>query len=188
MSDPMAERLAASEEFLRQCHERRLLERLDLNLERRHHMERLRWVWVVLILVMIKELSEPARFMLSYGGSWAYKVSESMPVDWIIPAWLLACAGLLVPLAVVMMVRPAARIRRTAEGLASAGLGGGGFAFAAIAFIAHAKFDAPQAVDAWTWSCVTCMVSMLLLAAGVNSRQNLRRERSAAAPGETLCA
>jgi hypothetical protein len=136
--------------------------------------EEQRWGALMMAALLLKEITEPARYMFSYPTSWAHKIAD---------AWLsvpgMACffffaAALLLPRMAMLIVAPESHHMPSMAKLSGIGLAMAAFGFAMLAFLAR-RVDAPQAVDTWVGSAAMCVAFMLFLGARANNRQ--RREK-----------
>lgn len=148
-----------------------------------------RWGMVILLLLMVKEISEPARYMLSYGNSWAYKVAKVAYPPHSLAFILFLGAGLLLPMLAVLCFQPKSKGRWRAACFAGWGLGIATFAFSSMAYVVkRTGLDAPQAIDQWGFAAVSCFFVILLMGASVNNEHNRRRTEKAQDTGNVECA
>lgn len=166
-------------EQLRASHERVLTMQLTLNCERKQHRIRLleleqaltslRWFAVVFLFWVTKEVTEPARFILDYPSSWAFKLSVLGGYPSSTALWFAVSGALIAPLVVLLATAPRSKACLRAQDVALVGLGAGGLGFVYMASLAM-RVDAPQIVDAYVSSTILLASTGLLVACWHNTR------------------
>ncbi|MES2685729.1 MAG: hypothetical protein V4706_02845 [Pseudomonadota bacterium] len=183
--------LVELQERARAANEALLQARLEITNERaRSHalLTALHCLAVYALCLMVREMLEPAKNVIWYPASWAYKLAAMGGHQTLMTCWFFTAIALVCPLVLMLAAVPNENMRKLAEGPAVLGLFIGGLGYAVMS-VAAARLDVPHVVSSYRESSVMLLAAGLLVACWKNSRQlrEARQSEWANSQGGTAC-